>query len=223
MRLMRRCLFLLPILILWSCGKAEDTATGNYLMGAGATPHSPNQPLLPSGPHAAALWNGVRQSSAWTNAVVSVVRARMGQFDLARDVEEFCPGYGSASLNQREACWVRLISAVSKFESGFNPRDTYREDNGRMSIGLLALSSGECPEAKGSAGLKNPIGNLLCGTRIMAELIARDGSIESPAPRRGASAYWSVLRRPYSHNGNRHGRRHQIIQFTQQYRAYAPI
>ncbi|MGZ3695532.1 MAG: hypothetical protein ACXWQO_15590 [Bdellovibrionota bacterium] len=228
MRLMRRALFLIPLLALSACGNdaALESATEStpeiLSESAQVTPFEPVL-LLPQGAHQAALWSEKSQTERWTAAVLSVVRARIRQFEKARDIDKFCPGYREASVAQKEACWVRLVSAVSKFESGFNPRDTYREANGRMSIGLLALSTGECPEAKTSSALKEPLGNLLCGTRMMAELIDRDGIIENPPPHRGAAAYWSVLRTPYGHGKHKHGKVSRIIPLTKQYRTFEPI
>lgn len=170
--------------------------------------------------HAAALWSRKKNTESWTDAVLAVVQEQISQLERARDVAEFCPAYASASIVQREACWVRLISSVSSFESGFNPRDEYRESSGNLSIGLLALSPGECPGAPSAEDLKNPLRNLACGTKIMARLIARDGWIEGPENARGAAAYWSTLRAPYVAGNLKLGKKHLIVPITNQYRAF---
>jgi hypothetical protein len=163
----------------------------------------------------------VKGSGRWTETALSLVRARQPDLEQARDVEDFCPDYHRASQGQKEACWLRIMSAVVLFESNFNPRATYREANGRYSIGLFSLSSGECREARSAKALKDPIANLTCGIRMMADLIARDDVIENAPPRRGAAAYWSVLRRPYGHGKHKHGKRERLINLTKQYRAFA--
>jgi hypothetical protein len=218
MRFKRRYLTL-SLLLISACAQADEQfgTLQEEVIAPG------NRTLIhATGFHEAALWSGKSNTEGWTNAVVSVVRAHMSEFDRARDVEEFCPGYRQASQAQKETCWVRLVSAVSKYESGFNPRDTFREVTGQMSIGLLSLSPGECAEARSSAALKQPIPNLTCGTRMMADLIARDGSIESPAPSRGAATYWSVLRRSRSKRHRGTGHKNQIMSSTREYRAYQP-
>lgn len=173
-----------------------------------------------SGP---AAWSHIKGTVSWTQAVVSVVRSHFSKLERAKDISLFCPGYHSSSRSSRETCWIRLVSAVSKFESSFNPHSTFREPNGAMSIGLLALSPGECANASSSAALKNPTRNLICGTRKMAELISAHGYIDGPASRRGAAAYWSVLRKPYRHGKYKLGKKDQIIAITRQFKQVTPV
>lgn len=238
---MRRCIYLAPLLVLLACGKGEETAVADYQESAvstpipnpapapapelGRRPRNPSRPAPAPTPapivHGAALWSHIRGTESWSQSALETIRARISQLERARDVDEFCPDYQRASNTQREACWLRLVSAVSKFESSFNPRDTYRERTGQLSIGLLSLSRGECPEARSESALKHAENNLRCGIRIMAELIAKDGVIENSA-HRGASDYWSVLRRSYGKGRKRHGHRHHIIGFTKDYQAYSP-
>jgi len=151
-------------------------------------------------------WGDSPARKPWTDAVLQVVRARMSDFDKARDVETFCPGYGKAELHEQENCWLQIVAAVSKRESSFKADTSFEEGNGVDSIGLLALSAGECPNAPTAQALRSAIPNLTCGVNIMAKLVGRhgiiDGSNVSPTgknitPARGASAYWSTLRPAY--------------------------
>lgn len=135
--------------------------------------------------------------TVWSNTVRTVAYARLAQFEKARDKEVFCPGYAQANIQQRLNCWVMLVAAISKFESAFAPADSFREPDGNYSVGLLALSPRECPNAHSIEALKNPIENLICGTNKMARLIDRDGFIDGPPQARGAARYWSTLRAPY--------------------------
>jgi len=152
-------------------------------------------------------WGDAPARKPWTAAVLSVVRARMSEFDRAADADTFCPGYTKAALHERENCWLMLVSGVSQHESNFKTGDSFTEGNGQDSVGLLALSAGECPNAMTAKALTNPIQNLICGTNIMARLVGMhgiiDGSNVNPktgkdiTKAKGASAYWSTLRPAY--------------------------
>jgi hypothetical protein len=154
-----------------------------------------------------------------------VVHARIRDFDSAKDAEVFCPGYRSASQPERENCWLLLVSAISKFESNFKVGDSFREPTGQDSIGLLALSPGECPNAPTARQLMDPVQNLICGVNMMAKLIARRGYIDgSTNGRGGATDYWSTLKprhKRFDKTRNRYlnlGYKAEIIAFTKRYR-----
>ena len=168
----------------------------------------------------AALWSNLRSTDAWTTAVLKVVRNKFSSFEAAKDVETFCPGYRKASQFQKENCWLRLVSAVVRFESSFKPGDSFREPNGAYSVGLLALSPGECPNAPDIKSLKNPVKNLECGVGKMAKLIASGRYIDGPKGNRGAAAYWSVLRAPYRYKKYKLGKKHLIVPLTKEYRKF---
>lgn len=236
MRILRRGTYALLLMALAACGRAGETNTGTNFVSNSENLSEPAEETFAERPDAlpteaeiqtavagngAALWGHVKGSERWTDTTLSIFRNRQADFEQARDIENFCPDYHRASQGQKEACWLRLVSAVVLFESGFNPRATYREANGRYSIGLFSLSSGECREASSSSALKEPVANLKCGMRMMADLISRDDVIENAPPRRGAAAYWSVLRRPYGHGKRRHGKRERVIDLTKGYRAFA--
>jgi hypothetical protein len=155
--------------------------------------------------------------------VLSVVAQNLASFEKARDRESFCPGYGSASLARRETCWVRLVSAVVQYESAFNPATMYKESNGVYSVGLLQLSAGECANAPTNAALKDPIQNLLCGTKRMADLIARYGYVTSPDNKHGAAAYWSTLRAPYVVGSAHLGKKAEVQKISAGYLAVSPV
>lgn len=169
-------------------------------------------------------WGSSPERRAWNAAVISVVQRRMPELDRARDVDTFCPGYRQASASQRQSCWVHVVAAISKFESNFHPADSFREPDGNYSVGLLALSPGECPNAPTLNSLKAPLPNLVCGTNKMASLIGKHGYIDGPADGRGASRYWSTLRAPYKRwdpTRNRYlnlGKRNLILPLVRGYR-----
>lgn len=211
------------IAVLTSCGKGEEqdssleahrrtlASTGKFV---------PEKPFSYSG--SAPAWGTSR--AAWTHAVHRVVRARMNDLERARDVELFCPGYSAGTRAQKELCWVFIVAALSKYESAFRPETTFREPDGNYSVGLMALSPKECPNAPTLEALKNPVPNLICGTNRMALLIRLYGNIDGPAERRGASRYWSTLRKPYKYwdaSRNKHlnlGKRDLIIPLVRSYK-----
>jgi hypothetical protein len=197
------CLFLLS-----ACGKSENGAAPNQtaIDDGGQSPQPPLPPTPPLPPvdpgipffHKASLWAKPAPTSlAWTKVVIEVVDKRLRDFELAADKETFCPGYASATLAQRHICWLRVVGGIVEFESSFRPDEPpFHEGNGVYSVGLMALSTGECPNAPDTKGLMDPLKNLVCGVNKMAALIARYKAIDN-AEHKGASAYWSTLRPPY--------------------------
>lgn len=156
--------------------------------------------------------------STWDNVVIATVREEFGKLNEAKDVEEFCPGYGRASQVQKESCWHRLISAlVYKENDAFNPREVFIEPEGAPSVGLMMLSRGECKNALTDEALKNPVENLRCGIKRMAKLIARGGCISC---KQGAAAYWSTLRTPYKAYGYNLGKKAEIVAMTSNYKSF---
>lgn len=172
----------------------------------------------------APAWGHAPERRAWANAVLGVVRSRMGELDRARDVEIFCPGYRASGPAHRQNCWLLLVAAITKFESGFKPATSFREPDGKYSVGLLALSPGECPNAPTMNSLMAAVPNLMCGVGKLASLVGRHGYIDGPANARGASRYWSTLRAPYKRwdpSRNRYlnlGKRNLILPLVRGYR-----
>jgi|GEM_PF-4648979 len=174
--------------------------------------------------HRGSIWSRIGNTERWTAAALAVVQARRIDFEQARDVETFCPGYARANQAQRDICWLRIIGAVVELESSFkyNGRP-FCEGNGVYSVGLMALSTGECPNAMTIPELMNPEANLICGINRMAKLIARDHYVEGE--KKGASAYWSVLRTPYRflhQNGRWYtlGKRDKVLLRTKLFNRY---
>lgn len=175
-----------------------------------------------SGP--ATIWSHLATATAWDSAVLGVIRANIAKLEKARDRDFWCPDYNSATDAQRLTCWARLVSALVKYESNFNQNAVYDEPGmSQDSIGLMMMSPGECPNAPTAAKLKNGVENLKCGTARMAMLIARDGYVTAPNNRKGAAAYWSVLRAPYTAYGLKLGKRPEISAITRSYKAVRPI
>jgi len=110
-----------------------------------------------------------------------------------------------------------------EYESAFDPADTYKESNGVYSVGLMQLSNGECANAETVSALKDPVQNLLCGTKKMADLIARYGYVTTPDNTHGAAAYWSTLRAPYVSGSLHLGKKLEVEKITSVYLKVNPV
>ncbi len=197
-----KCLWpaLLVAVLASGCGKGDSPSSPGLPFGPQQNEELDEADRLPP-PGSPGLgvpaWGPAAERRAWSNAVLGVVRARLSDFEKARDKEIFCPGYSRASAQQRANCWLLVVAAITKFESGFKPGSMFREPDGKYSVGMLALSPGECPNAPTIRHLQSALPNLVCGANKMANLIARYGNVDGPADNRGASRYWSTLRAPY--------------------------
>lgn len=172
-------------------------------------PSSQPPPPASDSADAVPLWESkVQGSRDWSNHLYSELD-RLGQ-DLLdvipADARTFCPNYRNLSYNDRKKYWIYIISAMTKFESGFNTNTKYKEDfndsSGRpvVSRGLLQIS---IESSKGydcgmvdAQELHDPFKNLSCGVRILDRWVGRDGRIAGKVDSkwRGGARYWSVLR-----------------------------
>lgn len=99
--------------------------------------------------------------------------------------------------------WVKLLSAMCRYESNFKPGTKYEESfrNGKgekvISAGLMQLSY-ESARGYGFTGittqdLLDPFKNLEVAVTILERWVERDGVIAGPG-NKGGGRYWSVLR-----------------------------
>lgn len=123
-----------------------------------------------------------------------------------KDADKYCPKFNSLKEEQKVAVLVTLISAMARYESGFKPENSYKENfkdakgNYVISRGLLQISQ----ESANSYGcgitkaemLHDPETNLRCAVRILNRWIPKDGYIGSTVSGKnlGGARYWSVLR-----------------------------
>lgn len=176
------------------------------------TPTPKPTPTPPSsvGGHAKPIWESQHSDGVnWTAHVMDKLDT-LG-VDMAdtvpADFKTFCPRYHKLSYTQRKEFFTYLMSAMTKFESGFKPSTFYKEDfndsNGNpvISRGLLQISI-ESANSYGCAlrdaqQLHDPYLNLNCGIRILNRWIGqRDYRIAGKISDRwkGGARYWSVLR-----------------------------
>jgi hypothetical protein len=160
---------------------------------------------VPVAPIAEDTPQDLRQYSAewsdgqWTAALVRALEEH-GQALLSAPIEGAC--------GNRKQFWVTLASALSKYESNFNPAAFYREafvdarGNHVISRGLFQMSI-ESSNGNYACGFKeaqeihDPMKAIPCFVKAANKLAGRDGVIYSEdKPWKGLSAYWSPLRDP---------------------------
>lgn len=110
---------------------------------------------------------------------------------MPADVLQYCPGYATQTRENRAAFWAGFISAVAKYESGWNPG--VRGEGGVK--GLMQISDGAA-RAHGCGGsMLNPRANLQCAVRVMTRSITADGAIHGGKRGwRGVARDWMPLR-----------------------------
>lgn len=138
------------------------------------------------------------------------------------DKATFCPKYDSLSKAGKLDFWASLVAVMGIYESGNKPNKAYAEGghlSGITSVGILQMSYGSARQGvyqrngcqlSSPADLKDPRKNIRCGLAAMKHLVGKDGAITRDKSR-GAASYWSVLRKPYRHNGMNLGKRPQIV------------
>lgn len=122
------------------------------------------------------------------------------------DAKIFCPNFPNLSESERKQFWAFFISSMAKFESGFDPNESYTEgfkDNtntyvisrGLLQISLESSKGYRCGFNSGKE-LYHPTKNLSCGIKILNHWMKKDQRIASRSGLgwRGGARYWAVLR-----------------------------
>jgi hypothetical protein len=141
-------------------------------------------------------WDHRPEASIWTTEALAAVDAHPAGLPavIPADIATWCPGYATATEDEREAFWVGLMSALAKHESTWNPRAS---GGGGAWIGLLQISPATARhygcEARTSAALKDGAANLDCAVRIAAVQVARDGMVAGNGAR-GMGRDWAPFR-----------------------------
>lgn len=175
-RFLRRALLALVIVFPAACATVEAT-------------ESPELPVT--------RWDHRPEAETWTRAALTAVETHGAALPatLPADIGTFCPGYASATEEDRAAFWVGLMSAVARYESTYRPEAAgaggrYR---GLMQISPETASNYGC--AATGRGLYDGASNLSCAIRIAARQVARTGVVAG-APGRwgGVAADWMPMR-----------------------------
>lgn len=166
-------------------------------------------PLSPPPERVIARWDNLSNGAAWTGFAMEALDRFGGALvsSVPSDIESYCPAYPSMPPARRKAFWVGLMSALTKWESSYDPDTKFVEPDvvdaqGRnvTSRGLLQISiesgRGYGCTIENEQQLHDPKVNLTCAVRILNRLVPRAGVVASnSAPWKGAAAYWSPFRR----------------------------
>jgi len=151
----------------------------------------------------------------WSDHVYDILRDEASTMvPGTKDVELFCPRYSTLSATERINFWALLISAMAKYESGFDPLTRLHETTLGIdpvtkkpvySEGLLQLSYQDtrffpfCEfdweqdkllhDKDPNKTILNPYLNLSCGVKIFIWQVKKWDRITL-----GDNAYWSVIK-----------------------------
>jgi hypothetical protein len=168
------------------------------------------------------LWESSRKEGKdWSNYLYKMIpQETPGLIQGADDMDTFCPQYQTLTTNERVNLWALLISAMTKYESGYNPLSRYQETTmGKDSVtglpvyseGLLQLSYQDINHYKfcefdwskdknlsatdPRKTILDPYKNLNCGVRILAQQVSKKNRITV-----GDGAYWAVIKSNSTHH-----------------------
>ena len=136
--------------------------------------------FFPGGVQPSMRWDARAEAASWTSTATAAVARHDPELAtrVPADIAVFCPDYAKATLQDRRAFWVGLLSATAKHESGFNPKAS---GGGGRYVGLLQISPSTARiagcDARSSAALKDGAANLECAVTIMAPHVAADGVV----------------------------------------------
>ena len=120
-------------------------------------------------------WDHLPEAREWTVSTLQALTddgAALAR-TVPQDIDMFCPGYRTASMDERCAFWAGLLSAIAKHESTWNPEAM---GGGGRWVGLMQIAprtarAYDC-EASDSKGLEDGSANLACAVRIAALILS---------------------------------------------------
>ncbi len=142
-------------------------------------------------------WDHRPEAETWTRAALTAVETHGAALPatLPADIKTFCPGYASASEEDRAAFWVGLMSALARYESTWRPEAA---GAGGRYRGLLQISPQTARNygcAATGNGLYDGAANLSCAIRIASRQVARTGVVAGkPGAWGGIAADWMPMR-----------------------------
>lgn len=137
-------------------------------------------------------WDHRPESAEWTASTMNALRNQGAPLlsEIPADINEYCPGYITATEDERAAFWAGIFSALAKHESTWNPAAS---GGGGQWIGLVQIAPMTARhygcEAQTTAALKDGAANLACAVRIAAHTVVRDGYVGTG--REGLAADWA--------------------------------
>lgn len=152
---------------------------------------------LPAIPRA--RWEYRRGGLLWSRVSLSALEGHGRQLveTVPEDIAEWCPAYPAQTPENRAAFWTALVSALTRYESTYDPRAV---GGGGLWYGLTQIlpTTAELRGCRAVTGaeLKHGPSNLSCAIRIMAVTVPRDNAIAVQGERRwrGVAADWGPIR-----------------------------
>ncbi len=137
-------------------------------------------------------WDHRPEAQAWTEKSLSALSGHAAVLPrtVPGDIESYCPGYETASGEDRKTFWAGLLSALARHESDWRPEAVGGDDKwyGLAQIAPATARGYGC-EAQSGEALKDGALNLSCALRIAAVTVPRDGVISQGG--RGLAADWA--------------------------------
>lgn len=170
---------------------------GLVLTGAACTaPHPADDQmmLLPT-----MGWDHRAEGNDWTRATLAALRDEGAVLLQTEpdDISRFCPQYAEATEPERAAFWAGLLSALAKYESGWNPaaQGGGGRWQGLMQIAPKTADYYDC-DAQTASGLRDGASNLQCAVKIAAVQVQRDGAVVQDDAGRwaGVARDWMPMR-----------------------------
>jgi len=125
-------------------------------------------------------WDHRPEAAIWTSATFAALQSHGAVLATLEptDIDAWCPAYRDAGVDDRNAFWTGLLSALAKHESTYNPRAV---GGGGLWVGLVQIdprtARGYGCDARNSAALKNGAANLSCAVRIAASQVPKRNSV----------------------------------------------
>jgi Transglycosylase SLT domain len=141
-------------------------------------------------------WDHHPEGPEWTESTLVAVSTKDQLLSerIPADIATWCPGYQTATVEERRAFWTGLLSAVAKYESTWNENAS---GGGGRWIGLMQISPRSAANygcnATSVGALKDGEANLQCAVEIMSTQVAKDGLVAGGG-NRGIGRDWAPLR-----------------------------
>ena len=141
-------------------------------------------------------WDQHPEALVWTRSTMNAVSTKDEVLAdrIPADIETWCPGYATASMDDRRAFWVGMLSTVAKYESSWNPAAS---GGGGRWIGLMQIAPKSAVNygcaATSVVALKDGTANLQCAVEIASTQVGKDGLVAGNGTR-GIGRDWAPLR-----------------------------
>lgn len=141
-------------------------------------------------------WDARPEAPEWTARTLQAVARQDSRLTdvVPQDIATWCPGYETASEQDRRAFWAGLMSAVARYESSWNPAAS---GGGGRYIGVMQISPRSAAHhgctADTKAELKDGAANLECAAQMIAVSVGSDRMVAGNG-REGAGREWMPFR-----------------------------